>query len=531
MKFFFYARRSDSYPDAAERCMVQALMECAIRGRFEKALAGFHPLERLAELPENAAAWVLAAPEQIAALREQFPALQKRPVLWSPRGDFWEVPLRPTSALLDPLGSLGLGAPPSGAGGGGWMETVDWLAEFMRILQRAEEYGTQAPRDAHGRFPAWASDLARAGMLMRPVADEIALLIARRLENLGVTLDPPEHSLSGPGSWGLAVTHDIDSLRYWSWRRLAAGVRRLGGSVGDPDTPAGAPESKTMRMRSRLLRQASLPWKSTLRSSWKPESDPHWSFAWLRRWEHERLVRPTVFVIPEKRTGYEAYDMRFAEIETSLPGRLTAQLRQWREEGAEIGLHPPYDTLDNPERLTAQRERIETLLGGEYSLSSARYHWLRMSLPAGFKVLEQAGIANDSTLGYAHQPGFRAGTCHPFTPMNLDEARPFRLVEIPLHVMDTTLRHHCALAPRVAQQTMQEAVDACRRVGGFFVLLWHTNSFDSGEWRGWKRVFTTTVESALGAGAVPMTLSEIATGYRERRERLLRRLLALDFTE
>lgn len=530
MKLFFFARRSESHPDVAERCMAQALMECAIRGRFEEAVSGFWPIERLAELPENAVAWVLAPPEEIASLHVRSPALQKRPILWSPQGDFWEAPLRPTSAPLDPLGSLGLGAAPSGADGGGWMDPVDWLAEFTRILQRAEEYGSQAPRDAHGRFPAWASDLKRAGLLKRPVADEIALLIARRLENLGVTLDPPEHSLSRPGSWGLAVTHDIDSLRYWSWRRLASGMRRLGESVGNPDTPTGAPEGKTMRMRSRLLRQASLPWKYTLQSSWKPESDPHWSFAWLRRWERERMLRPTVFVIPEKRTAYETYDLRFAELERSLPGRLVIQLRQWSMEGAEIGLHPPYDTLENPRHLEGQRERLETLLGGQ-SVASARYHWLRMSVPAGFKALEEAGIANDSTLGHSQTPGFRAGTCHPFTPMELTEARPINLVELPLTVMDTTLRHHCALSPEAAGKELRGLADACRRVGGFFVLLWHTNSFDAREWRGWRRVFAETVESALDAGAVAMTVSEIAEGYRKRRERLLRRLLARDFTE
>lgn len=510
--------------------MMHALMECAVRGRFEEAVSGFQPVERLAELPENAAGWVLAPPGEISTLRARFPALQKRPILWSPRGEFWDTPLRPTPAPLDPLGAVGLGAPASGTDGGGWVDPVDWLAEFMRILQRAEEYGANAPRDTHGRFPAWASDLARTGMLMRPVADEIALLIARRLENLGVTLDPPEHSLARPGSWGVAVTHDIDSLRYWSWRRLAAGVRRLGGTADAADAPGapGAPQGKPARIRSRLLRQASLPWKSTLQSSWKPESDPHWSFAWLRRWEFERQVRPTVFVIPEKRTPYEAYDLRFAEVGRSLPGRLVTQLRQWSAEGAEIALHPPYDAIENPGRLGEQRERLELLLDG-HPVVSARYHWLRMNVPAGFQALEEAGIANDSTLGHSQEPGFRAGTCHPFTPMNLAEGRPINLVEVPLSVMDTTLRHHRALAPEAALRTLKEAADACRRVGGFFVLLWHTNSFHSREWRGWKRVFSGAVESALDAGAVPMTLSEIAENYRARRGRFFQRILARDF--
>ena len=69
-----------------------------------------------------------------------------------------------------------------------------------------------------------------------------------------------------------------------------------------------------------------------------------------------------------------------------------------------------------------------------------RQHYLRFDVSSTWKFWEKGGFAYDSTVGYAEHEGFRCGTCHPYVPFIIDEDRVCRVQEVPLIVMDGTLR-------------------------------------------------------------------------------------------
>jgi hypothetical protein len=89
---------------------------------------------------------------------------------------------------------------------------------------------------------------------------------------------------------------------------------------------------------------------------------------------------------------------------------------------------------------------------------------------------EACGLAYDSTLGYADQVGFRAGTCIPYRPWLLSLNREAQLVEIPLLAMDCTLVVYMGLTPRPSLQLIFDCLARCHSVGGVFTLLWHQKS-------------------------------------------------------
>ncbi len=153
--------------------------------------------------------------------------------------------------------------------------------------------------------------------------------------------------------------------------------------------------------------------------------------------------------------------------------RVKAVFDELCADGYEMGIHPGYRTFDSPERL---RQEVAVLRGfvGDAPIGG-RQHYLRWS-PATWKHWEDAGLAYDSTLGFADAIGFRSGTCLPYHPWLFQENRESSLLEIPLIVMDCTPVRYMSLSKEQALHRIAALVDRCQAVGGVFTLLWHNAS-------------------------------------------------------
>ncbi len=104
-----------------------------------------------------------------------------------------------------------------------------------------------------------------------------------------------------------------------------------------------------------------------------------------------------------------------------------------------------------------RRRRLEALAG---PVHGQRYHYLRLDPHSNFATLDSLGFLYDSTLGFADQPGFRAGIAQPFRPWDLEREQPLRLVEIPLAAMDVTLAEE-----RYLNLSTRDAGSPSRRAG------------------------------------------------------------------
>ena len=130
---------------------------------------------------------------------------------------------------------------------------------------------------------------------------------------------------------------------------------------------------------------------------------------------------------------------------------------------------------------------------------SASYSFKSKSfrVPDTFRGLIGAGITHDYSMGYANEPGFRAGTSVPFPYFDLLTNEPTNLIIHPITLMDVTLRDHLRLKPDQALQLIQNYIKVVRSAGGSFVSIWHNESLgDTGKWKGWRQVYEKMVESA-----------------------------------
>jgi hypothetical protein len=144
-----------------------------------------------------------------------------------------------------------------------------------------------------------------------------------------------------------------------------------------------------------------------------------------------------------------------------------------KERGFESGVHPGYETFLSPQKLCGEVEILRQCIGIDEL--GGRQHYLRW-LPETWRQWEACGLAYDSTVGFAEQIGFRAGTCIPYRPWLWEENREAKLVEIPLLVMDRTLAYYMKLSPQESLVCVIECVKKCRAVGGVFTMLWHNEA-------------------------------------------------------
>jgi len=158
------------------------------------------------------------------------------------------------------------------------------------------------------------------------------------------------------------------------------------------------------------------------------------------------------------------------------------------------GLHPSYFSADNYSLLVSEYERFKEITG--IGVESARYHFIRLMTPVSYRNLCDAGIREDYSMGYPEEPGFRAGIArpYPFYDVLADEQKDLTI--IPFQVMDGTLFQYKMLDPIAAGEIIQKLIGETRRAGGLFVSLWHNTSLlDTPEWKGWRDLFETTLET------------------------------------
>jgi hypothetical protein len=107
-----------------------------------------------------------------------------------------------------------------------------------------------------------------------------------------------------------------------------------------------------------------------------------------------------------------------------------------------------------------------------------------------YKILSEAGILEDYTMGFPEEPGFRAGIARPFMFYDLYEEKQTGLRIIPLQVMDATLYQYRKLDALAAEKVIMNLIAETRKAGGLFVSLWHNTSLiENAECEDWRKLF------------------------------------------
>ncbi|MBE0472057.1 MAG: polysaccharide deacetylase family protein, partial [Methyloprofundus sp.] len=334
---------------------------------------------------------------------------------------------------------------------------LDIFGSAFFMLSRYEELITK-DRDNHDRFPATASVAYKAGFLDRPIVNEYLEILWQCLHSLWPDLQRKERKA------GNFITCDTD------W----------------PFDPATYRFISAMKKAARLLIKDKKPIAS-LQAGWaylaaklglKVKDSYREAISWMMNVNEEAGNRVAFYFITHNTSKLDTAE------DFDSP-RVRALFREITNRGHEIGLHPGYETYNNPANFTQTANELKRVLQEENITQDAiggRQHFLRWDTAQTPRLWEQNGLAYDSTLSFADKTGFRCGVCYEFTMYDLLNRKPFKLKQRPLIVMECTL-----IAPRYeglgyTEQAMQRFSyfkKISHQFNGTFNLLWHNSHFEN----------------------------------------------------
>jgi hypothetical protein len=234
---------------------------------------------------------------------------------------------------------------------------------------------------------------------------------------------------------------------------------------------------------------------------------------WSRFQDYPRMEKgfpSSFFVIPFKGRPGRSKDGRAPRRRAAAYGaaEIAAQIRNLIGAGCEIGLHGIDAWCDS----SCGREELNEIEGitGPQEVG-VRMHWLYFDEQSPGK-LERAGAAYDSSVGYNDAVGYRAGTTQAYKPLQAT-----RLIELPLHIMDTALFYsgRMNLSPQEARKQVANVIGHVGQFGGNITINWHDRSIAPE--RLWGRFYEELVEEMKSQGAWFATAGQAVAWFQKRR--------------
>jgi hypothetical protein len=184
------------------------------------------------------------------------------------------------------------------------------------------------------------------------------------------------------------------------------------------------------------------------------------------------------------------------------------KIRKLMSAGCEVGLHGIDAWLDSS-RGHEELEIIRYITGA--SEVGVRMHWLYYDQRSP-STLESAGANYDSTVGYNQTVGYRAGTTQVYKPLDAS-----RMLELPLHVMDTALFYpsYLHLSSRQASTLLDKMAENVVHFGGTLTINWHDRS--TAPERLWGGCYRDLIQELKSRGAWFSTAGQAVSWFRKRR--------------
>ncbi len=335
----------------------------------------------------------------------------------------------------------------------------DIFAASFYLISRYEEYLPHV-KDAHGRYTAEQSLAYKKRFLEKPVVDIWAYKFLKIVKEKF-----PNYNYS-TREYQFISTIDVDNAYAYKYKSL---VRSVAGFLND------VVRFKIINVWNRFA------------VTFKIKNDPFDTYKDLLKFKDSYNIKTIFFFLVGDYTTFDT--------------NVSASKRQYKllikemVDYADVGLHPSYFSMKKTALLKKEKERLESITNTP--VKSSRQHFLRFSLPDTYQHLIDLEIQEDHSMGYASNVGFRAGTCTPFYFYDLDFEIQTPLKVYPFAVMDTTLNDYMGLTPKQSLGKIRDLKNEVKAVNGTFITLFHNETLgDYLRWKGWKRLYESTLKIA-----------------------------------
>ena len=316
--------------------------------------------------------------------------------------------------------------------------SFDIFAAVFYFISRAEEWRPFQP-DTHGRFEADQSFLFRHGLHLTPLVDKWIVHFKNRLnakQSFHLTRTP----------FRMISTIDVDNLYAYRHKGI---VRTLGASAKD------------------IIRFDFFSLKTRLQVLSGKQKDPFDIYEEVADLCNSLGIPLVFFFLYKTGTRHD----RTVDPRT---GAFREVFKLLHSKGGSIGIHPSYETSRDEHQLAAEISRIRAD-GADVAFS--RQHYLRFDIRSTPAQLLENGIRADFTMGFATQPGFRAGTSFPFYYFDFNSNHSTSLLLVPFCAMDGAFTVYGKSDAEVALRELLILGETIRETGGFFITVFHERTF------------------------------------------------------
>ncbi len=336
----------------------------------------------------------------------------------------------------------------------------DPFAVAFYLITRYEEYLAENP-DEFDRFSDSENLLVRNELHQKPIVDQLAFLLATKIMEYY-----PEFKIR-KRTFKFVTTIDIDNA--WAFKNKSFLVS------------LGAVAKATIHFQWAELKQRLVVFLGL-------QNDPYDTYKYILETYKSRLEHILFFFLIGDRNPYDK--------NVSHKNKNFRQLIANISSVCEVGIHPSFASNQKSWLFEKEKERLEGII--QKPVIHSRQHYLKLRFPRTYQNLQNSGITNDYTMGFASVAGFRAGTCTPFPFFDLSKNRCTELTIHPFQVMDVTLKNYMHLNAEKAEQLIDKLMSEVKKVNGTFISLWHNESLkESGQWAGWRKVFEKIQETGL----------------------------------
>lgn len=341
-----------------------------------------------------------------------------------------------------------------------YMLPFDPFAASFYMVSRYEEY-LPYRHDKHLRFDASESLAFQKSFLHKPIVNIYAKKIRQILTDNFPTLEFRRKKYS------FISTVDIDN----AWAYKEKGFLRTCGALA---------RSLTSFDFSQFVERLAVIYGK--------RHDPYDTYEHLSEIQHKYHLKMIYFFL--------LGDYAENDKNVSVSSRTFQSLINSLADYYEVGIHPSYESNLKTSRLKLEKSRLGKIV--KRDITKSRQHFLKLTFPATYRLLIDADITDDYTMGFSGEVGFRAGICTPYYFYDLERETETRLQIHPFAVMDATLRYYMKIRPAEVMSYVGPLIKEIKAVDGEFIIIWHNESLsDRKPWEGWKGVYEEIIKAAV----------------------------------
>ncbi len=214
------------------------------------------------------------------------------------------------------------------------------------------------------------------------------------------------------------------------------------------------------------------------------QKDPFDSYHWMDELHLQFHLQPIYFFLLADKNG--PYDKNILPTKKILRKLVLDHSKKYK-----TGIHPSWQSGDDFNLLNSEIKCFKNLIHiPDHQPICSRQHYIRFTIPAGYRRLIDAGIQEDYSMGYGSINGFRASVANPFYWYDLEKEEQTSLKIYPFCFMEANSFYEQKFKPKQAYEELTHYYNICKQNNGIMISIFHNHFLGTDKsFAGWKEMY------------------------------------------